>query len=321
MNQYIVPHVSAKIIMEVVKILAHSPHALNINDIIECLGGNYSLRYISDVLVACCQLKLLRKYNNHYICDEEDLDIIKRADRSELYLPFRRKLQCYAPFLLYADFLSKGYSSLEAASRAKGILKIRGSLRKMEKTLRNWGLYARLLTQDSSGLKLSISTEKLSKEYVQKLLKALEAELRAKLFTIDMLTPELYAYLDDKCIDISSLSAALLEYERRPRESAANACQTFEHFLCTLIEEDELKNLKGVTEIIDFLRNKKMILSNHVLIGHGLGGLRNITHHKVDKDSKRPWTITQHGALIAILLAINAMRSYFMYIKKGKQEF
>lgn len=178
-----------------------------------------------------------------------------------------------------------------------------------------------MLTQDSSGLKLSISTEKLSKEYVQKLLKALEAELRAKLFTIDMLTPELYAYLDDKCIDISSLSAALLEYERRPRESAANACQTFEHFLCTLIEEDELKNLKGVTEIIDFLRNKKMILSNHVLIGHGLGGLRNITHHKVDKDSKRPWTITQHGALIAILLAINAMRSYFMYIKKGKQEF
>jgi len=320
-NRYIIPDVSAKLIMEVVKILAHSPRALGVNHLMKCLGGKYSSRYISDVLVACCQLKLLRKYNDSYLCNEEDLDIIRTVDRSELYLPFRRKLQQYAPFLLYADFLSKGYSSLEAASRVKGILEVSGSTKKIEKALRNWGLYAGLLTQDATGVKLLIPMEKLSREYVRKLLEALEAELRAKLFTINMLTPELYAYLDDKHIDISPLSAALIEYEERPRESAASACQVFEHFLSTLIESGELKNLKGVTEIIDSLRNKRAILSNHVLIGHGVAGLRNITHHKVDKDSGNPWNITRYGALIAILLAINVMRSYFVYIKKGKQEF
>jgi hypothetical protein len=120
----------------------------------------------------------------------------------------------------------------------RGIFRIPSQTDIVEKSFRNWGLYARLIHVDASGTFSIPEAEKgLPSEYVESLLKALRAELQASIFIIETMSQQAFAYLTEKKIDIKDLTDALINYEKDPKVSAYKACKTFEYFLFKLGED------------------------------------------------------------------------------------
>jgi hypothetical protein len=326
-TDYVIPDVSAELVMDVSKILANSAASMTETQVAECFAKKYTLFYVRSALVVSNQLGISTASSiGAYVISERLRSDIKRASREELYVPFQACLKNYAPFLLFVDFVSKGYSSSDSAARTRGILNIKANLKIVENSLRRWGIYSKLIELEKKtgklGLKLSI--DRLSVEYVARLLKAFEAELKAKVFIIDMLGPEVFAYLDRKQISLDELTAALLEYESDTKAAASRATQTFELFLWRLAEDAGIdpKTLRGAgtIEIADALRAQKCLLGKHLHLCHCLGSIRNMTHHDPDKETGKIWDMSKQGALLSTLFVPAVIRSLYLFSKEKKQE-
>lgn len=326
-TEYGIPDVSAELVMDVGKILANSATPMTETQVAECFAKKYTLSYVRSALGVSAQLGICTASSaSTYAVTEGMRADIRRASKEELYVPFQACLKNYNPFLLFGDFVSKGYSPTDAAARTKGILNIKSNIKIVENSLRRWGIFSKLIELDKKtgklGIKLDI--EKLSVEYVMRLLKAFEAELKAKFFIIDMLGPEVFAYLDQKHISLDEITSALLEYESDTKDAASRATQTFELFLWRLAEDAGVdpKTLKGagVIEIAEALRAQKGMLSKHIHLCHWLGSIRNMTHHHPDKETGKTWNMSKQGALLSTLFVPVAIRSLYLYSKEQKQE-
>jgi hypothetical protein len=320
--QFAVLDVSAEFMMDVAKAVASSPHPLSKEDLIRSFKK--SKPYISNAISQALQLGLIELQNNLYVGSERYRDLIKRSDRSQLYLPLREALQRCPPFLLYIDFISKGYSSEESANMVRGIFRMQSSEEIVEKSFRKWGLYSSLIFTDSSGrLSIPEAEKGLPSEYVENLIKALRAELQASIFIIETMSQQAFVYLTEKKIGIEDLADALIGYEKDPKASANKACQTFEHFLFKLGEDvgANVSSCNGVIEYADAIRGQNEIMKNQLHLCHGIGGLRNIAHHDPDKETGKPWSFTPQGAIISSLIVPTMIRSLYLYWKEKKQEF
>ena len=147
--------------------------------------------------------------------------------------------------------------------------------------------------------------------------------LKAKIFLIDTLSPEVYAYLESIGITLTNLATALINYENNPRLSISQACQMFELFLskfCADIGTDP-SHSNGLIELVNTLRRDRKILSNQVHICTGIGGIRNITHHGPDKETGDPWKITPQASLTTILQIPCVIKSLYLYHFDKIQEY
>lgn len=323
-SQFAIFNVSPEFMMDVAKVVASSPHPLTTEDVIK--GLKRSQRYVSDALSQCVQLGLVRIQNDMYVSSDVCRDLIKRSERSQLFLPLREALQRYPPFLLYIDFISKGYSSEESANMTRGIFRIGSAEKTVESRLRNWGLFTQLVNVDDSGeLSMPEAERGLPSEYVESLIKALRADLQAKIFLIETMSQQAFVYITKKGIGLEDLSNALLGYETNPKTSANKACQTFEYFLYKFGEDAgvNVKALNGIIEYANAIRGPKKdgILNNQLHICHGIGGLRNMAHHDPDKETGEPWIFTPQGAIISSLIVPTMIRSLYLYRQEKKQEF
>jgi len=323
--RFVMNDVNPELLMDISKVLSQSPHPLSREDVAKSLEDRYKSSYVFIALAQAVQLGLATKQKELFLSCEKHRDLIKRSEKSQLYLPFRALLQEFPPFLLFADFISKGYSPESAAAMTRGILKIESPRDKVERALRIWGIYAQLIQTDAQSGRLFIPEAErgLPSEYVKNLLKALEDELKAGIFIIETLSPPAYAYLTQKGISITDLSKALVNYERDPKPSANSACQTFEFFLYKLGEDvgANVTKCRGVIELANELKGQKTMLPNQVHICHGIGGLRNVTSHSPDNETGSPWTITPQGALSSLLSVPTVIRSLYLFWKEQKQEF
>jgi hypothetical protein len=314
--------VSAEFMMDVAKAIASSPHPLTKEDLVRSFKK--SKVYISNAISQCLQLGLIELQNGQYVGSARHRDLIKRSDRSQLYLPLREALQRYPPFLLYIDFITKGYSSKDSANMTRGIFRIQSSEDLVEKAFRTWGLYAQLFYLDSSGvLSIPEAERGLPSEYVENLIKALRAELQASIFIVETMSQQAFVYLTEKKIGIEDLADALINYEKDPKTSANKACQTFEYFLFKFGEDvgANVSTCNGVIEYADAIRGQNEILKNQLHLCHGIGGLRNMAHHDPDKETGKQWRFTPQGAIISSLIVPTMIRSLYLYWKEKKQEF
>jgi hypothetical protein len=322
---YFIPDVSGEFIMDIAKILANSPQPMTTDAVHSCFPGLKTLAYTDSALKVCSQLGLAQEKNGLYIGSEKSRSDIKRSSKEQLFSLFQQSIMSYPPFLLYIDFGSKGYTSTDSAARTKGILKVRGSLSNVESSLRRWGIYSQLLdyNKGTDSILVKVPLDKLSADYVLKLLKAMEAELKVKIFMIDTLGPDVYAYLDSKDITLDNLSDALLEFEKDAVTAASKATKTLEIFLYKLGEDTNtnISQTNGPSELVDRLRGANQVLVKHQHIVHGLGAIRNMSSHEPDKETGKPWEITPAGGLISSLMVPITIRSIYLYYRERKQEF
>lgn len=323
--QFTVSDVSAEFMMDMAKIVASSPHPLTKKDLLNSF--KMSEVYVSNAISQCLQLGLICIQNGEYVSSDKYRDLIKRSERSQLHIPLRQALQSYPPFLLYLDFISKEYPSDKSATMTAGIFRIQSPKERVEKQFRNWGLQTGLIKVDSASGNFSIpEAEKgLPSEYVEGLIKAMRADLQAKIFLIETMSQQAFAYLTEKGISIEDLSDALVNYEKDSQTSANKACQTFEHFLFKIGEDvgANVKACNGIIEYADTIRSARndVTLKNQWHICHGIGGLRNMAHHSPDKETGKEWNFTPQGAIISSLLVPTMIRSLYLYWKEKKQEF
>ena len=325
-DQFIIPDVSAEGIWDTAKVAAKSPNPLIKQDILRSFENKYGDAYVQNCLIACAQLKLVKHVGDTYVSSEAFRDVMTRAHRSELKVVLRSALQDYPPFLLFADFISKGYSIDEASNMTRGILRIGSSKNIVQKSLRLWGIAADLIKRTEKGeLAIPEAARGLPAQYVKELVRALQDELKASIFLIETLSPQAYAYLTEKGISISELAKGLVNYEKDPITSAEKAGKIIEVFLYKFGEElgVDVKKCNGIMELSDAIKAKDSlaISKNQNHLCHGIGALRNMTAHHPDKETGKPWVITPHGALVTILSSPSLVKSVFLYAKEKKQEY
>ncbi len=320
-----IPEVKAEVIADVAKTLANSKNPLTLNELSKSYTKEYSPEYIRRAAVASAQMKLAVFESGAYACNESDRDDLKKAMRSELFGPFAKRLQDFGPFLLYADLVSKEFSSIESATRIRGILDIDVEPEKLERALRGWGKYAKLIEESKQGeIKICIDTDKFVGDYIKRLMESLEAEISAKIFTIDMLGPEVFAYLDGQGISLTQIAYALRNYESDSQHSAARSTEVFEAFMHALIQTKGIQIPKPRQTLMDWvegLRSNKEIPANLLLACQGLVGIRNMTHHNPDSETGLSWNISKQAALTSTLLVPITIRSVYLYAMQRKQEF
>ena len=325
LSEYLIPEVRGDLVADVAKTLANSRKPMTLSELSRSFEGQYSPEYVRRAAIACSQLKLAIVQDGTFACNESDRDDLKKATKSELCIPFRKRLQDYAPFLLFVDILSKQFSSIESAMRIRGILNIAMAPKKLERTLKGWGKYAQVIEELEQGkISICIETEKLLADYVKKLVESLEAEISAKIFTIDMLGPEVFAYLDSQGISLTDIAQALRNYEKDPKPSASRACEIFEAFIHSLAQTKGIfvpKPRPTLNDWCEGLRSQKEVPSNLLLACHGLVGIRNMTHHNPDAETGRPWNISKQAALTSTLLVPILIRSVYLYSTQRNQEF
>jgi hypothetical protein len=320
--QFSILNVSAQFIMDVAKVVASSPYPLSKEDLLRSF--NRSQTYVLRALSQCVQLGLLCYKDNKYSTHALHEDLLKRSEKNQLYLSLRQALQRFPPFLLYVDFISKKYSPEDSARMIRGIFRIQSSEKIIDSNFRNWGFFSQLIQKDNkNSLIIPEAEEGLPTNYVECLMKALKANLAAKIFLIETMSPSAYAYLTEKEIDIDELANALINYETDSKTSANKACQSFEHFLFKLGKDvgADVGNLNGLSQYADAIRGTKNMLKNQMHICHGLGGIRNMAHHDPDKETGKEWFFTPQGAIVTTLLVPATIRSLYVYWKQQKQEF
>jgi len=320
-SQFNVFDVSAEFLMDVANLVSTSPHKLSKEDIINSFDKNPN--YINLAISQCILLGLIEIQGGFYIGSLKIASLIKSSERSQHKIQFRSVLQKYPLFLLFITFISKGYNIIESAKMVKGIFRLTVSEKIIEKSLKNWGIYADLIILDKNVIKIPEAEAALPTEYVKNLLKALKAELQANLFLIDTMGPSVYSYLIEKKINIDDLSYALINYENEPKLSANKSSQMLEFFLYKLAEDKKIdvKSYNGPIQLGNALRANKSILSNHSNLITGFGTIRNMAHHDPDKETGKPWEFTPQGAIITTLAVPTLMRSLYIYSTEMKQEF
>ena len=174
--------VPASLIMDVCKFISYALSSVTKENVEECFRGKFHETYVDRAIRAAEQLRLIEESNGSLYCAQRWREEIKKSNRDELRLVFRQALQDYPPFLVYADLLSKGYDSIEAANATKGLFSIASSSNITEKSFRLWGLYSETLRQDSqtNALFLTIETDKLATKYVEDLLSSLTSDFRSR---------------------------------------------------------------------------------------------------------------------------------------------
>lgn len=319
---YAIYDVSAEFIMDVAKVISSAPYPLNKNDVKESFDR--SNVYINSAINQGFQLGLIKiNDNDEFFSSEKYSSLIKQSIRSQHPIQFRSALQKYPPFLLYVDFISKGYSSKESANIVKGILRIKTAVKIIEKSLKNWGKYAELIIEEKNSVMIPEAKDGLPSEYVTNLLKALQAELQASIFLIETMSPQAYAYLSQKNVGIENFTQSLLIYEKNPKHSANLSCQTYEHFLFKLGEDAriDVSKCNGIGQLTSELRSNNTILKNHMHLSNAVGALRNMAHHDPDKETGKLWNFSPQGGIITALLIPTMIRSIYGYFTQKKQDF
>jgi hypothetical protein len=321
-SNYQIPEVSGELVADVAKTLANSSAPMSLIQLINCYVGQFGDEYVRRAAIAGVQLGMIQGTSVAYSCVESQKSLLKKVSKSELHIPFQAALQNYGPFLMYADYLGKHYGSLSAATRARGLFQIQISPEKVEKTLRQWGKYSELIEENGQELRIKVKVDNLLFDYAKRLVEALEAELQAKLFTIDMLGAEVFAYLDSNNIKLDDLAKALRNYESDSKPSAARSLELYERFVHTLANQKGV-NVQKPTGLMNWVDGfeRKDLPSNLLHVCHGMVGIRNMSHHNPDVETGKPWAISKQAALTSTLLVPIVIRSMFLSISKAEYEF
>ncbi len=312
--------VSVESIMNIAKTISLSESPLDLKRIMMSFPDR-SKKYIIFSLKMAVQLKLIDEDNSTYRISENYRNDLNSASIIDLPIVFRKALQSFPPFVLYVSLISKGFPSDNASQILRGVVDVSTSDKTIAKMFRNWGLKSKLIVAKNNTLTTAIGDKGFSHEYIKSLIKALDNDMTAKVFLIDILGNEIFGYLSKIDVDISSLASSLLDYEKDPKQSLKKSIDVLETFIHKYGSDNniDVKGLNGINALVNRLFEKQLILQNHKNIGNGIGGLRNITGHGVDKDTQDEWDVTKQSALSGILLVPIFIKSLYLYLKYKQQ--
>lgn len=323
-SQIILQEVSIDQIMKMAKLLSNANNSLTKTEIFK--GFSYQTTYVilERALKANIELKIIIQTEETYKINPDAISEIKTCDVPNLAIIFRKYLQNYPPFLLYVSLLNQGFDQIESAAFLKSLMNVNNSEKQISIILNRWGKGSGALKKSNDGVFIVPNSVKpLSKEYLDKLVQSLNNDMGVKNFLIDILDNRTFAYLSKKGLDLNSITKGLLEHEESPKNAMISGISFIEPFLRKISKDlgIDVTNTNGIGGIVKKLEDSNKIPHCLANCGYGIGGVRNICDHGIDKTSSEVWSITPIGSLSSILFSVILIKSYYLYLQENECSF
>ncbi len=252
---------------------------------------------------------------------------------------FRLKLQEFAPFLRYFDFVSKGFTHKSAASNVSSLFSISPEITGENNIFRRWGTFADVFSEEGL-IKPDLSPKSIEKDskFVSSLLKDLDTDLKCRTFIREWLGDDAYNFIDE---DIrKDLVFAINNYKKNPDLTLAKLGNALEDHIKLIaktrkikLEDAKGKPLHTIGQMINVLRSNKILADHHtstlkgleVLVAtdvlNGLNAYRKMTSHGKNVDSNQRWSLSSEIGFVAVLQTILVIKSTYYYTIKNKLSY
>jgi len=260
---------------------------------------------------------------NKKIFESLDSNDLIKANKEQRPIIFRKHLQKFEPFILFITLISKGDSIEGAVRKVKVIYSITTKEKDIRLAFLNWGIYSKLFEYDKNKdtINLKFSTEDLSLEYLKKLIKSLESDIKTRIYLAEKLTEIPFGFLQAE--EVEYFIKALQIHEKDPRHAIDDAGRAFEDYLRRLATDKgyDVSNKNGISEIAQVIggQNPKLIHVKHLHLCNCLGAIRVAAAHSKDKLTMEFWKISPDLSLEVILLIISTIRSIHYFVNNNQQ--
>jgi len=283
-------------------------------------AGISSEEYARKALDSATQLGMLTKTDQKYY-PTNDISDFPRASKEQKPFLFRKFLQRFDPFILFASLLGRGNLLDQAARKVGVIYSVEAGPESIRFTLSNWGEYAQIIEAKKGKIVLKIETPILSAEYIRELLEAMEHDIKARMYIATKLGDNVFGYMRQDEIDF--LVKSIRTHQKSPRNSIDDAGRAFEDFLRRVLldKEKDASDCKGITELAERMKGEKLVDQKQLEICRAIGSIRVAAAHSLDRLSNEAWTINPDAAIETILLTITMIRSVHVYVFLNIQTF
>ena len=317
-EEFLVTDVSLQAIVEIGRIVNISSRPLTKADLIKGLKGICGQSYIDRGLPMAIQLGFIEiQEDKTYKSSGKFQSDFTKISRNDLHILARKGLQSFPPFILFMENIKMGYDVNQSSQLVSGIFDLNSKI--AAKFLPSAAIFCGLLSKENKIIDEDI---KHNIDYVENLNKSLKDEFKATSLIISILSNEAYLYFSKKGIDFTRASKALSEIKKDPKDSLFKIFEFVESCLFNFGKEfgANVESTNGVSQLVQELRSKNLLLLNPTHLGTGLGGLRNMTNHGPDKETGKPWDFTYESVLGTALLAISYLKMVYLYQDKKQQE-
>jgi hypothetical protein len=311
-------YASPEAISDVAEGAFHRADGLSMDEIAEYLGK--SARYAADVAAAAVSLGILALKDGRYKTSQEASDLAK-ASFDQRPLVFRKFLIRYDPFVIFATLIVKGYKVDDSARRVKVIFSVTEPLSMVINALRSWGRYAGIIEHSQQGERIvGVTEEKLTEQYLEDFIRALQDEFHAKLFIASKIGDAAFAFLKET--EKTYLINSLQKYRDHPDDSMKDVGNTLENFLRNVATERTLPTTqaqKGIGQLANILRANRVILEEHKKMCDYVNIFRIAADHGNHPETLQPWKIESDSALEAFLSNLTTIRSIYSFVSSSGQ--
>jgi hypothetical protein len=317
-NAYSIPEVSAEaIMMSVEGICLSGEKGLTLEEVSRYI--NKTNEYARRCINLAIQLGMVRRVNDKYVAEAESEEISK-VKKEDWPILFRKFLQRYKPFILFAALINRGDSIEEACRKVKTILNISSNSKIIRKSLVTWGKYANILEMEENGtIKLRDLPEGKTAFHIKELIDSLSNELKVRIYVENKLTDVVFSYLQHD--EVEFIVKAFKEYQSDPRSAIEDMGKAFEDFLRRVGADRkvDLSRANGIGECAQMLRKTNLITQKHLVMCEHINAFRLAAAHSKEKLTLRSWKISQDAAFEVLLTTLTLMRSIFLYVFKKEQ--
>lgn len=260
---------------------------------------------------------------NTLTLDIEYDDLVQQLPPSERDTIIERALLEYQPFIDYATYLKRGYSSEQATQMVFAAnADLSSDAEYLKRYFERLGSYSGILTEDGT---VSIDVREIptdSTQSIQQLREALDSELEIRIYLDEILGEELMNFLDKDTK--SDLSNGYMKHSTSPRDAISAVGRAFEDFLRHIgadfgNEERNYESASGIIPVVNHLQGDDLVRKAHKRRVFSLAEIRNKGGaHGDDTEALERWDTSSEVALNTAISATLLMRSIYLFASEER---
>jgi hypothetical protein len=258
-----------------------------------------------------------------YTVDIEYSDLIQQLPPDGRSAIIKKALLSHQPFIDYATYLDRGYSSEQASKMVYAAYEESASGEEyMQTYFERLGRYARILTEEGD---VSIEIREIptdSTHSIERLRESLDSELEIRVYLDEILGEEIMAFLDEDTK--KDLSNGYMKHTQNPRDAISAIGRAFEDFLRHVGDEygsddRDYTSASGIIPVVNHLQGDDLIKRVHKRRAFSLAEIRNKGGaHGDDTEVLERWDTSSEVALECAITATLLMRSVFCYASEDR---
>ncbi|MDZ5812960.1 hypothetical protein U4E84_16590 [Halorubrum sp. AD140] len=249
--------------------------------------------------------------------------LVQQLPPSERSAIIERALLNYQPFIDYATYLKRGYSSEQATQMVFAAnADLSNDAEYVQTYFERLGTYSGILTEEGD---VSIEVREIptdSTQSIEKLREALDSELEVRIYLDEILGEELMNFLDEDTK--SDLVSGYMKHSSSPRDGISAIGRSFEDFLRHIgadfgSEDRDYGTDSGIIGIVNHLQGDDLVRKVHKRRVVSLAEIRNKGGaHGDDTEVLERWDTSSEVALNSAITATLLLRSIYLFASEDR---